>query len=127
MAHSVAIVVNRNFGDQLLELAQRLHVWICSTPENQRIVDLARRQSGRTSPNHGVTIFDTGDEESPEEMLICVLANVDIHHGGHSGTPRWDTIEVFGATPTPQVMEAVSELGVTEFSTFPGGFWCSRL
>jgi hypothetical protein len=127
MGYSIAIVVERDFGDELVELAKRLHVWVCSTPENRPHVERARgAQPARPSIEHGVTTFNVSDTDSPEEMLVGILDTVDIHHGEYSHSPPWSELEVYGASPTPAVRAALAEFGVRAFSGTKRGFHCSR-
>lgn len=127
MADRVAIVVERDFGKGIVELARRLHVWVCSTSENRRHADEARRpMPAGPSIEHGVTTFDVSDDASPEEMLIGILETVDLHHGEHSSWPPWSILEVYGASATPGVRAALAEFGVDSFSTTARGFHCSR-
>ena len=41
--YRVALVVGPVFGDRLLSLAARMHVWVIRTPENQSAVEAVRR------------------------------------------------------------------------------------
>jgi hypothetical protein len=129
MGYVVAIVVERDFGDELAELAERLHVWVCSTPQNRRQVERMRMRDAQLespSTEHGVTTFNVSDADSPEEMLVGVLADVDLHHGEYSHSPPWSVLEVYGALPTPAVRAALGKFGVNTFSTMGRGFHCSR-
>ena len=67
MAYSVAIVVERDFGDQLVELAKRLHVWVCSTPENRSHAERVRGvELAGPSIERGVTTFEFSKTDSPK-------------------------------------------------------------
>jgi hypothetical protein len=127
MAYSVAIVVERDFGDELVELAKRLHVWVCYTPANQRQVErVGGALPANPSVEHGVTTFDFSEADSPEEVLMGVLGAVDLHHGEYSHSPPWSTLEVYGASPTTAVRAVLGEFGVDSFSSTERGFLCSR-
>jgi len=127
MGYAVAIVVERDFGDELTSLAQRLPVWVWSTPENQRHIERARSVKSVGSPlERGITSFKALDSASPEEVLLGVIRTVDLHHGEYSHSPFWDTLEVYGASPSPPVREALAAYGVDTFSVTARGFLCSR-
>ena len=127
MGYAVAIVVERDFGDELVELAERLHVWVCSTPENRLQVERVRgAQPASPSIEHGVTTFNVSEADSPEQMLVGVLGAVDLHHGKHAHFPPWSTLEVYGASPTRAVRAALVAFGVNTFSSTRRGFHCSR-
>ncbi|MDQ2798978.1 MAG: hypothetical protein M3Y13_04970 [Armatimonadota bacterium] len=126
--HTVGIVVNRNFGDQLLEIARRIHVWVCDTPVNRPVVErLSQMQQPGEWNEWGATVFRVSDDDSPEDMVIGVLSAVDRHHDEHSHDPPWSQIEIYGVEPTPRLREALQEYGVDDFRETPGGFVCSRV
>jgi hypothetical protein len=126
MTYRVAIVVERDFGKDLVPLARRVHVWACYTTENRLYVDEARRALPNPSIEHGVTTFNVRPDESSEEMLLGILETVDLHHGEHSHSPPWSTLEVYGALATHRVRAALAEFGVDSFSPTDKGFHCSR-
>jgi hypothetical protein len=76
----VAIVVERDFSDKLLELSRSHHVWIAETDRNreaaERVWELAA-----SSKNEGVTTFTVDDTGSSESWILAVLDAVDEHHG----------------------------------------------
>lgn len=126
--HTVGIVVDRNFGDQLLEIARRIHVWVCDTPGNWPVVErLSQMQQPGEWNEWGATIFRVGDDESPEDMVIHILSAVNQHHNQYSHDPPWSQIEVYGVAPTKNVREALQEYGVDDFRETPGGFICVRV
>lgn len=120
--HSVALVVDRTFGERLLPLAQRLHVWVCDTPIN----DAAAEEAGAAIPpgavwnEVGVTTFRAGPNDTPEEMVIGRILDIDEHH------PNWTQVEVYGVWLTDDVRAAWQEYRADEFWETPEGFCCSR-
>ena len=101
----VAVVVDRDFGERLLTLAQRLHVWVCDTPINDAAGEKAwaALPPGAVWNEVGVTTFRVGENDSPEDMAICHVGDIDLHH------PAWSRIEVYGVS-----------------REMPEGFVCSR-
>lgn len=126
MSYAVAVVVDRDFGERLLRLAQRVHVWVCATPPNRRFAEEYWQAVPESSLERGVTAFDVSESDSPEEMLLGVLPNVERHHGEHSHTPPWETLEVFGVAATPAIREALGGFGVGDYVATPDGFRCKR-
>ena len=127
MGHSVAIVVDRCFGTALLPLAERLHVWVCASPDNDQIVATYRRDApGDSSVEHGFTTFKVGDAASAEEMFRSMIGTVELHHGALSHDPPWDTLEVYGLPFRPGLKGVLSELGVTSIVAHDKGFKCLR-
>ncbi len=70
--HHVAVVVDRAFGERLLPLAQRLHVWVCNTPANREAVEkaVAALPPGAVWNEAGATTFRVSENDSPEGMVL---------------------------------------------------------
>jgi len=66
-----------------------------------------------------LTIFNGGDE-TPEEVALGILSNVDLHH------PGWRSIELIGARPTSELIEALGEYGAGTTTVTSVGFTYSR-
>jgi hypothetical protein len=124
--YTVAVVVDRTFGERLDALARRVHVWVCATAENQQTASGYRAIQQSFSPDSGVTTFRVSDSDSAEAMLIRVLPDVELHHGRSSHTPPWQALEVYGVSATPRVRDSLAGLGVSEFVDTPEGFVCRR-
>lgn len=120
--HRVAVVVDREFGERLLPLAQRLHVWVCDTPINDAAGEKAwaALPPGAVWNEVGVTTFRVGEDDSPEDMAICHVGDIDLHH------PAWSQIEVYGVRLNDDLRAAWQEYGADEFRETPEGFVCSR-
>ncbi|MDE1161414.1 MAG: hypothetical protein PW792_05635 [Acidobacteriaceae bacterium] len=74
--------------------------------------------------NHlkGVTIFNSYEGFSPEDLLIAQMDSIDLHHGEYSSHSPYDTLEVVGAKFTAEIEEALSNYGFDQFSSSPTGF-----
>lgn len=120
--HSVAIVVDREFGERLLPLTQRLHVWICHTPINREAAEKswAAAPAGAVSNEVGATTFGVDENDSPEDMAINRLADIDLHHFG------WSRMEFYGVELSDKLRLELQEYGVNEFQETFDGFVCSR-
>ena len=125
--HGVAIVVDPTFGDKLVGLAARLHVWITDTAENKAAAHVVWRESGGVhSLERGVTTFSVGPTDRPDEIVASVLETIDLHHGEYSHSPTWTVLEVYGANPTPSLSAVLAERGFTNIAPTPDGFTASR-
>ena len=125
MSYSVAIVAHPDF-ESLTPLAERLHVWLAETSPNRTRAEAYWRANPQQSSEQGVTTFKVRSTDSPEQMVLETLGAVDLHHGEHSHTPPWDTLEIYGATPSPALRKALLDLGISEVHLMPGGFRASR-
>jgi hypothetical protein len=121
--HVVAVVVDPAFGDRLLALAGRVHVWIIDTPANKAAAESVWREGGAAySSERGVTTFSAYQTASPDEIVASMLDTIDLHHGEYSHVPPWSVLEVFGANPTPRLVAALAELGFSRVASILGGF-----
>jgi hypothetical protein len=94
---TVAIVVDPDFGDRLLALASQMPVWIADTPANHTCAESLWSSDAQKQTN--VTTFRvTGGDAA--DWCRMILAQIDLHHGEHSQSPPYRSIEVFGAAAT---------------------------
>lgn len=124
--YRVALVVDRDFGNRLEELARRVPVWICDSPENRSIAHRVWRKTSSKEPQSGVTVFKVTRERTPEEMCIGTLENVDLHHGEHSHDPPFSVLEVYGTPMTENIRAAAEEFGFCDFEEHENGFVAFR-
>lgn len=119
--YRVAVVVDRAFGERLLPLAQRLHVWVCNTPTNREAAEkaVADLPPGAVWNEVGVTTFGRGEIVSPQDMVTHHIGDIDLHH------PLWSQIEVYGVRLNDALRAAWQEYGANEFRETPEGFVCS--
>ena len=105
-AHSIALVLDRDFGQRLAPLATRMCVWIVNTPEN---VSAARVVRGEGCLGTAYSL-DTIDE----------------HHNEISHMPPSSILEVYGARPTAAFLNALAELRFSNPEDIDGGFRIER-
>ncbi len=117
----VAIVVDREFGERLAELAGRMPVWIGDTPTNRPWID-----AHWALTEGDVTRFAVGFEDGPETMAMDILPTVDLHHGKSSEDLPWTELTFFGIEPTSALREALAEHGVGGFRATADGFIATR-
>jgi len=125
--YKVYIVVDREFGEELAELARGVPVWIVDTPTTKPVAQ--RFWNERPDENHltGITTFNDLNSLSPEEMLLGHLDTIELHHGSHSADPPYTVIEVFGTQLTANAKSVLSEYGFNAFHITSTGFTASRL
>lgn len=119
-SYRVAIVVDREFGPQLADLAQRSHVWVCDSPANRPATEAVwRTNEGQYDFQSGVTIFECSPEESPDDALVNILETVDLHHA-------WSVIEVIGCKSSPRFRSTFAEYGAVITELRPDHFEARR-
>jgi hypothetical protein len=113
---TVAIIVERDAAERILEFADRVHVWAVDTPVNRQAAELVwrRREGTRNALSMTVFIFD---ELSSDRIVARQLATIELHHDKRSQVPAWSRALVFGAAPSPLLTEEFLQFG---FQVLPG-------
>ena len=121
--HAVALVVDPEFGERLLDLSRRIHVWALDTPTNRTVAQRVWREvAGTHSLENGITTFKGSPDAAADEIVGHQLPTIDLHHGAHSHSPPWNVLEVYGAPPTTGLRAVLSEYGLTEVRATAHGF-----
>jgi hypothetical protein len=124
--YRVLVVVDRDYGQRLAELAQSGPVWILDTPANRT----AAQQIWAADPNRshlkGVTTFKFREESSSEDILINELDTIDLHHGTHSASPPYTVLDVIGTAVTARLKAELAQFGFDDFQETPQGFRAVR-
>ncbi len=114
----LAVVLDPHFGDRLVELARRSHVWVCRSPENLAAVDAVWKEPELYETGRGATIFSKCEE--PEAVFLAELDTIDLHH------PGWEVMYIYGLDWTLPVKQILAEYGVTRFISMTEGFVATR-
>jgi len=125
-AYRVFVVVDREYGERLSELARTGPVWIVDTPNNRAAAQKIWAADANRSHLEGVTTFKTGDDCSCEDTLINELDTIDLHHGSYSADPPYTVLEVIGAVMSERVKTELSQFGFGEFQATAEGFRAMR-
>ena len=121
--HTVALVVDPEFGERLADLSRRIHVWALDTPTNRTVAERVWREARRThSLEIGITTFKESPDAAADEIVGRQLPIIDLHHGAHSHSPPWSVLEVYGAPPTTALRAALSGYGFTDVRATAHGF-----
>jgi hypothetical protein len=124
--YRVFVVLDRDYGQRLDQLAQNGPVWIVDTPDNRAVAQHIWAAAPNRSHLEGVTTFKFPEDSSPEDILINELDEIDLHHGVHSANPPYTVIEVIGAGINGKVKESLSKFGFDQFKAMPQGFRATR-
>ena len=124
--YRIFVVLDRNYGHRLDELACHGPVWIVDTPANRNVA----QQIWTAAPNRdhleGVTTFKFPADSSSEDILINELDTIDLHHGTYSANPPYTIIEVIGSDISDKAKEALAEFGFDHIEATPQGFRATR-
>ena len=124
--YTVCVVVDREFGDRLSELAAEVPVWIVNTTLNRTAAQQLWKERKHEDHLRGVTTFEGSESSSPEDLLVSQIDTIDLHHGIYSASPPYTILEVLGAALSDRIKAELSKFGFTEFSATPKGFCASR-
>ena len=125
-AYRVFVVVDREYGERLSELARTGPVWVVDTPNNRAAAQKIWAVDANRSHLNGVTTFKTGEDCSPEDTLINELDTIDLHHGTYSANPPYTVLEVIGAVMSEGLKTELSQFGFDEFEATAEGFSAVR-
>jgi hypothetical protein len=126
MSDRVSIVLDREYGQRLVELAETGPVWIVDTPENRTVAQEIWASHPNRSHLEGVTTFKVSDGTSSEDMLIHELDTIDLHHGAYSANPPYTVLDVIGTAITARLKAELEEFGFDDFQERPNGFRAVR-
>lgn len=125
-AHTVAIVVDRSFGDRLLPLSRRLHVWIVDSQINRPARDRVWNETKEYTLESGATLFFDDGTQAPDVVAAKMLEDVERHHSEGAHTPPMSRLEVYGTPRTASLSRALADLGFDHFEDGHGRFVASR-
>ena len=98
----VAVILDPDFGDELASLVNRMAVWVIDSALNTPV---AERLWSDHPPDGRVTTFAASSAQSPQDVIMGTLVDVDLHH------PDWTTIYVIGCAPNQAISQFVQEFG----------------
>jgi len=121
----VFVVVDKEYGERLSELARQGAVWIIDTPVNRAAAIKTWAERANISHLMGVTTF-TSRARLPEESFLEELNVIDLHHSTHSPAPPYSVLDVIGASLTERVKAALAHYGFGKVHSTAMGFRAAR-
>jgi hypothetical protein len=124
--YKVLVILDREFGNRLLDLPPGVPVWIIDTAPNRAAAE--RAWALRPDENHltGVTTFKASKDCTPEETLLAEIDTIDLHHGSYSARHAYTVLEVFGTPLTVRLRAELANFGFQEFQNTSRGFSATR-
>src|SRR5207245_8874951 len=113
-------------GQPIVELAETGPVWIVYTPVNRTIAQQIWAAHPNRSHLESVTTFKAPEDTSSEDMLICELNTIDLHHGTYSANPPYTVLDVIGTGISAKLKAELSQFGFDEFQQTLQGFRAVR-
>ena len=124
----VHLVVAADFGERLWNLPIGEPAWIADTTTNHPVVRKiwAERQPYVTY-HTGITSFRIAEDKTPEDWLLGILRDVEIHHGEQSQSPPYSILHVVGTPLSPRLRVRLDECGFVRYENSSDGFVAYKL
>lgn len=124
--NKVILVLDRNYGAELLCVPADSHIWLIESPANREAAASYRALPGASTVENGLTTFKAADDDSGSETCRKMLATIDLHHGIYSSNPPYSVFEIVGAPLSRSVKGAIEALGFRRFESTANGFRALR-
>ncbi len=118
MARKIALVIDRDYGDRLRDLAFRLPVFLADTPENRHAVE-SLTSFTHEWPHVSMTLVRVSVAPLAEEW-VTLLRQIELQERGI------DSVEVVGAALSISIVAAFREAGFHDVVETPDGFRAKR-
>jgi hypothetical protein len=121
----VAVVLDPDYGDRLMELARRAHVWAIDSVKNQLAInhfaeDLKNRNATKEEKELSLTIAHLNCLDS------AFLETLEEHHGEYAQNPPWNELQVIGAQLDLRIQKILEKYGFTIFENTADGFLAKK-
>lgn len=120
--NNIALVLQTDFGDEVIELAKTMSVWIIQSKEN----DAAIRKANELDLKLDITMLLMRTSETSSDTFLRALYDIDDHHGANSSSHSWKKILVYGAMPDLVTQQLMDDLTVSHIDKTGYGFDLSR-
>ena len=120
----VAIVLDPNYGERVIELARECHVWLVHSLLNDAAAATVWQDNSAYSLEEGVTTF--GSKETPHASFVGVLDLVETHHAAWDEDPPVSVIEVIGLEPSAAALDELDEYDYRQVEPTKNGFIARR-
>jgi hypothetical protein len=124
--YKVFLIVDPAYGESLVALPPHVPVWIIESDLNTPVVERLRQEMAEESHLQGITTFNRKPKLTSEEQAICMLEQVDLHHGEFSATPPYSILLVIGCTATDKMRQELQEYGLWISEITKEGFVATR-
>jgi hypothetical protein len=113
----VHVIVAPDYGERLTGLPLGEPAWVADSPPNKSVLQRMWSQQ-----REGITSFQIAPTATPEDWLVSILDEVELHHGEYSQSPPYSALRVVGAALSRRLQEELESYGFKQFEDAPGGF-----
>lgn len=116
----VYVIVAADYGKHLESLSDSDPIWIADTVENRSVFE--KIWADGSTKARAITSFKVASEETPENWLLMILKQVELHHGENWQMPPYSTLQVVGTYLTDSLRSQLRDYGFGTFEDTPDGF-----
>lgn len=120
--HRVYLIVDPDYGERLADLPPGEPVWIADTAFNKPAIQRVWSQK-----REGITSFEVVPNTTPEDWLIAILDQVELHHGEYSQIPPYSALQVIGTGLSERLRAELESYGFGRFEDQPDGFLARKI
>lgn len=121
LIRNVYVILDPNFGGQLLTLPASEPVWIISSEVNTPVI----KELWQAATKNGRNI--TSFQGTPEQELMSLLITVHEHHGPSSQLPEYTQLTILGLSHEQLDADELADLGLIIMQSLPHGVIVSLL
>jgi hypothetical protein len=128
VATEVALVLDYQFGDRVLPLAQSMPVYVVSSPKNMAAInavwdDLSQRDGFLLA--FGATGFEANQPET-EAVIAEQLDHIESVHGFQGGERPYTHLRIYGVGNTPAIQAVLADYGFVKVNETDYGLLAQR-
>ena|SRR3989442_15403212 len=113
----VHLIVAPDYGELLASLPSGEPAWVADTPPNKTVIQRMWSQKWE-----GITSFQVAPTATPEDWVLSILGQVELHHGEYSQSPPYSALQVVGTGLSQRLREEFEIYGFKQFEDAPDGF-----
>ena len=114
---TVHLVVAPDYGERLMDLPFGEPAWVADTVPNKPVIQRMWSQK-----RDGITSFQIAPTATPEDWLIDILDQVELHHGEYSQSSPYSALQVVGTELSRRLRAELESYGFNRFEHAPDGF-----
>jgi hypothetical protein len=118
----VHVSVASDFGERLRSLPVDEPIWVADTRVNNPVIKEIRAER-----KSGITSFRIDEKTNPDDWLVSILDEIDLHHGEHSRFPPYKSLCVSGTELSAELRGELESYGFNAFDITSDGFVANKV
>ena len=121
--YTIYLILDAHFGEQVLDIAQKHHVWLCDTEINRLATANFKSEHGNRPWNEsGITLFQIDANSTQDDIFLDIIRTVAEHHTVYSHNPTWQKLVVIGAECSEMILADLNYLSPGKIIKTSNGF-----